>query len=124
MSFLALTETHLNENILNTEIAMQFFTLFTADRKDRSHGGIAIYLREELAANTETLVSLSNGTTELLAVYLRKAYVVLITLYQPPNTPEERFMVVTTLLQKLLHSLPTLYTEVIITGDFNLSCIS
>lgn len=103
---------------------MQIFTLFTAGRKGKSHGGIAIYLREDLAPNTETLVSLSNGTTELLAVYLRKAYVVLITQYQPPNTPEERFMVVTTLLQKLLHSLPTLYTEVIITGDFNLPCIS
>ncbi|KAK4322091.1 hypothetical protein Pmani_007146 [Petrolisthes manimaculis] len=37
---------------------------------NQSHGGEALYLREDLAVNAETLVTFSNGTTELLAVDL------------------------------------------------------
>ena len=44
---LALTETHLNNDILNAEISMQNYTIYTADRIARSHGGVALYINHD-----------------------------------------------------------------------------
>lgn len=122
--FVALTETHLNKNHLDAEIQMHNFTLFRADRKDRRHGGVALYLREDIAANAQTLISFSNGTTELLAVYLSKMDLAIIILYRPPNTTLDIFKEATTKIRSLLGNLPTNSTEVILTGDFNLPSIT
>ncbi|XP_076045873.1 uncharacterized protein LOC143028125 [Oratosquilla oratoria] len=122
--FIALTETHLNDAILDAEINIQNFTLFRADRVDRSHGGVALYLREDLAANTEVLTAFSNNTTELLAVHVKKLDLFIATLYRPPNTTEEMFKEVSGKLQSLLNHLPSPYTEVILAGDLNLPIIT
>ena len=71
LSFIALTETHLNNEVLDAEINMENYKLFRTDRENRTHGGVAIYLRQELAANASIITSFSNGTVELLALYIK-----------------------------------------------------
>ena len=89
--FLILAETHLNKDIVDAEINIKNFTLFRADRTGRSHGGVTVYLREYMAGNVEILLSFSNGTTEVLAVNLKKAKIILVILSRLPNAAEEKW---------------------------------
>ena len=123
-TFLALTETHLGDNILDAEINIANYTLYRTDRLERSHGGIAIYLREELAANTEILETFSNSTTEMLALYVKKMDLIIVVIYRPPNTTFRNFKEAAEKIQHLLQLLPTPLTEVILTGDFNFLTIT
>lgn len=84
--FLALTETHLNEDHLDAEITIDKYTAFRTDRVNRCHGAVINYIREAVAASREKLMSYSNGTTELLILYLKRQNLLLITVYRPPNT--------------------------------------
>jgi len=72
LAFLALTESHLSEEISDTEIQMQNYTVFRTDRRDRSHGGTITYARNDLAPNAETLLSHSNGEAEVLMLHIKK----------------------------------------------------
>ena len=45
---MALTETHLTPNIGDAEIHIPKYVVFRTDRKDRSHGGVAMYIREDV----------------------------------------------------------------------------
>ena len=59
---LCLTETHLKENIKDGEIKMQNYTIFRQDREAGTMmGGVMIYLRNDIAANT---VELAGGSLE------------------------------------------------------------
>ncbi|KAK8371789.1 hypothetical protein O3P69_015569 [Scylla paramamosain] len=89
--FLALTETHLTRDHLDAEIAIDGYTIFRADRINRSHGGVINYIRNDMAASAENMGTFSNGTTELLTIYLKKLDQLVITAYRPPNTSSEQF---------------------------------
>ena len=45
-----ITETHLNEAILDAEIQLSNYTIYREDRKGRSHGGVCTYVRNDLVA--------------------------------------------------------------------------
>ena len=47
--FICLTETHLTPSVLDAEVSISGYDLFRSDRKYRSHGGVAIYVRKDLA---------------------------------------------------------------------------
>ena len=76
--FLALTETHLNSDHLNIEVSIENYTVFRRDRINRSHGGVAIYIKEEVAVTTEEILCFSNGTTEVLGLFMQQQNLVLI----------------------------------------------
>ena len=122
--FLSLTETHLKQDHLDAEVKIENYTIFRADRKQRSHGGAAMYIREEEAATTELLANFSNGTTELLALLIKELDLVLVTMYRPPNTLTHQFQEMASKLVEILRNLPSLSTEVIITGDLNFPSLS
>ena len=47
--FIALTETHLKPDILDPEVKIEGWSLYRTDRgPGKSHGGVAIYLRNDL----------------------------------------------------------------------------
>ena len=87
--FLALTETHLNGDHLDAEIHIDKYTAFRTDRQSRSHGGVANYIRDDIATSVEILETFSNGTTELLIVCIKKLDLQVTTVYRPPNTTLE-----------------------------------
>ncbi|KAK3884437.1 hypothetical protein Pcinc_011274 [Petrolisthes cinctipes] len=63
---MALTETHLHPGIKDAEIKIPGITIIRRDREGRSHGGVAVYAREETAVDAEVLDTFSNGTTETI----------------------------------------------------------
>ena len=44
---LSLVETHLNSNIYNSELVKEGWSIFRADRCNRSGGGAAIYIKSD-----------------------------------------------------------------------------
>eukprot|EP00116_Pleurobrachia_bachei_P012963 sb/3473225/ len=57
--FLTITETHLNSTIFDVEVEMEGYSVFRADRVRRKHGGVAIYVRNDLAVSSRDTYSSS-----------------------------------------------------------------
>ena len=88
---LALTETHLSPSICDAEVHMEGFHIYRADREGgRAKGGVAIYLRNDLAADTEIIESGSDGYVEYLMIHIKKYDLVVIAMYNPPGAHQQR----------------------------------
>ena len=72
--------------LLEAEVCIEKYTMFRMDRQNRSHGGAANYVQDDLTASTELLDSFSNGTTELMTLYIKQLDLLITTVYRPPNT--------------------------------------
>ena len=75
--FIALTETWLRDH-LDAELKIQGYTCFRSDRvrprrhqRGRDSGGIAIYIRDDLASTAENILTYSNSVVEVLCVYIK-----------------------------------------------------
>ena len=75
--FMALTETWLREHN-NAELQVEGYTLFRQDRqrlnrrRGRDSGGVAVYLRNDMAADVEPVIGFSNGVDEILGLLDRE----------------------------------------------------
>ena len=73
--FMAMSETWLH-NHKDGEINVNGYTLFRSDRerekarRGRASGGVALYVRDDLAATMEPVLVFSNGVNEVLGVFL------------------------------------------------------
>ena len=129
--FVALTETWL-KNHKQAELNIDGYSLYRADRKGRAHtrgrysGGAAIYLRSDLAATTEKLLSFSNGFVETVAVHSEKDNLLICAIYRQPDdsTHNHRSGVteLTQALQEISNTIDSLQgiPNIILCGDFNL----
>ena len=55
--YIAVTESHLKAEIRSAEVSIDNYR---ADKKDRSHGGVGLYVRNNLAARAKVIMSESN----------------------------------------------------------------
>ena len=87
----ALTETHLTSNIADAEIHIPKYAVFRTDRRDRTHGGVAMYIREDVTPLV--LLSHSNAVCDTLIVHMKQLEMVICTTYRPPDAPhhEDKF---------------------------------
>ncbi len=69
--YAVITESHLNNNVLNAEIYISGYTPYRKDRFMRKQGGVIIYVKDHLANNTEVLYEYSNGTVECMAIHIK-----------------------------------------------------
>ena len=127
-----MTETWLRDH-LDAEINIPGYTIFRSDckrprkRRGRDTGGAAIYIREDIAASAETVLKFSNGTVEILCVYMKAEHLLLSAVYRqtddtvhgwPSKLPELSQGI--TRLRKCLNELPNPTPTILIGGDFNL----
>ena len=83
---LILTETHLSPSICDAEVHMEGFIIYRADREGaRAKGEVAIYLRNVLAADTETVECGSDGYVESLMIHIKDFDLLVIAMYNPPG---------------------------------------
>ena len=75
--FICLTETHLNPDILDVEIQIDGYNLFRSDRLNRSHGGVCIYVRKDLAVKSE--LKDSNSFCDSLILHIPQLNLVITT---------------------------------------------
>ena len=86
--FICLTETHLTPSILDAEVSITGYDLFRSDRMERSHGGVATYVRKDLAV--KTFVKDSNSYCDSLILHVPQINLFIINLYRP-NCPQILF---------------------------------
>ena len=131
MLFLILTETWLR-NHLDAEISVPNYSLFRADRtrpkkrRGRNSGGVAVYMRDDLAASSEVLLQHSDGVIELLCLNVKRLNLILCSIYRPPDDPSggnrstsRELHLALSKLADILDTLPTPTPDIIIAGDFN-----
>ena len=88
--FMALSATWLH-NHTDGEVHIEGYTLFRSDRvrkkakRGRCSGGVALYVRDDLAATMEPILKLSNGINEVLAVHSQKENVLIFVAYRQPD---------------------------------------
>ena len=124
--FIALTETHLKPEILDAEVKIEGWSLYRSDRgPGKSHGGVAIYLRNDLIGQ---LVAVhSNSQCDTLVVKVKTLNLLLMCVYRPPDSTVENFGESMKICQKSIDDVTekdTKVKDILILGDFNLPCIS
>lgn len=133
--FIALSETWLAEH-RDAELNIAGYSLFRCDRQ-RSHkkhfgrdgGGVAIYLRSDLAITAEEIVNMSVGVVEGLAIRIKAHNLVLAVIYRQPHSAAAHsthieFNKIVKALSEGLKGLPAPDPTIILCGDMNLPHIS
>ena len=117
--FAVITESHLNSNVLDAEIHIAGYTTFRKDRYIRKQGGVVIYVKDNLANNTDILYEYSNGVVECMAIHIKTINCVVIGLYRPPDCKSNFFKCVINDIDKKLCELPGKTPDIHLMGDFN-----
>ena len=86
---ICLCETHLSDNISDSEIVTEGWNIFRSDRKDRICGGVSIYINENIPISEK--FTFSNSMCETVGIFLPLSEIVIITTYRPPNCSHEKF---------------------------------
>ena len=115
---ISLTESHLDNCILDAEIKIDGFTIFRQDRESAPKGGIITYIRDSFASTARTVASGSTGQIEFLCIYIEDKKLLLITIYRPPTENQMHFSEVLKTIDDCINSLND-FPSIILTGDFN-----
>ena len=117
---LSLTESHINESILDAEIAINGYDIFKRNRQAGIRkGGIITYIRNDIAVSAKELASGSIGMIEYLCIYIKDINVLLVTVYRPPENNSQYFTQVLRNIDNCIKNLES-YPSIIFTGDMNL----
>ena len=115
---IALTETHLNEGILDCEVKIEGFNIFRADRLAAKQGGVIIYVKDNVK-DLEVILRESIGNIETLVLYTKELNLVIILVYRPQTAELMNFRTMLTKMENKLESLGCPTPSIILTGDFN-----
>ena len=124
-SMILITESWLTPDILDAEVSIQGYTLYRADREDRTHGGCAAWIRNDLT--TQLVLSQSNSYVETLILNIKTFDTMIILQYRPPDCPYEKFDEALKTCQNVIDETmneDSKIRNIIDFGDYNFPCIS
>ena len=66
------------------------YSLFCQDRqwknkKGRASGGVAFYIRNDIAVNTQAVLKYTDGVIDILGLYVKTKNLLIINLYRQPD---------------------------------------
>ena len=121
---------------LEAEVNVDNYEIFRADSKrarnkrGRFGGGVALYLRDDIAASTKQILDFSNNVVEILCVYSEKENICIATVYRQPDdsthgrtSTNNEFKAAINKLTEAINSIDGT-PDLIIGGDFNLPHIN
>ena len=131
--FAAVTETWLGEH-KDAEINIEGYTIFRQDRlrkktsnRGRNSGGVAFYLRNDIAGSSNLEIQYSDGVIEVLGIFVKSKNLLHINLYRQPDDPKgghrsgsPEFKKTLSILKETLEKFQSPTPDVILCGDFNL----
>ncbi|MEL7079429.1 MAG: reverse transcriptase family protein, partial [Cyanobacteria bacterium J06582_2] len=127
---MALTESHLNETCKEKEYHIPNYSHITNNRQNRSHGGVLIYLHNNLTF--KLLCNKSDDMCSFLAIFINELKLTLLLAYRPPpdysshnkyhgTNLENSFNKI--IIQNIANSIANLNNpstpDIILAGDFN-----
>ena len=130
---MSLTETWLNEH-RNAELSIEGYTIFRSDRdrtrkrgRGRGSGGVATYIRNDIASSFKTILQYSNGVNEILVTYSESEALLIVTIYRQPDdtihghpSTHKQFDEILQKLREVFDSIHGKQPVILMCGDFNL----
>ena len=121
LSIVSLTETRLDQRIPDNDIKMNSYKLpFRRDRPGENHGGICVYVKENLYAKRRNDLEPQDIECVWIEVSFNHRKLLIGTFYRPPNSPASALSSIETSIG-LAHD--TNIKAIFITGDFNLAIL-
>ena len=117
--YAVITESHLSEEIKDAEIHIAGYTPFRQDRQNRIQGGVIMYIKDDLAKNSEVIYKHCNRVVECMAMHIKQINCVIIGIYRPPDCKLESYKYVLDDLEKVLKEIPGPTPDIHFMGDFN-----
>ena len=77
--FLALTETHMDDDVLDAEVGIKDYDIYRQDRIGRKSGGVLIYIKKHY--NTKCVFTQSDSFCEQLVVEVKDIKLVIALIY-------------------------------------------
>lgn len=112
------TETWLSDSIPLTDLLFKHYRApFRQDRVDDAHGGVLVYVNEQLYATRRTDLEIPGIECIWLEIRQHNTRILLGTFYRPPNSP---IAVLASIENSIGLAFDTGITDVIVTGDMNL----
>ena len=108
-------ESHLASDIMDSELAIENYDIYRADRDQRKCGGILNYVHESM--NVSKLVSYSNKVCELLVIKAIDENCLVCAVYRPPKTAAADFIPIIDKLRSIIAMHEN--TDIVLAGDFN-----
>ena len=117
---ITLTETHLNEKILDSEVHMKNYLGFRADQTvGKKNAAVITYIKVTVAVDAEQLIAKSCSYVEYQLIHMQKRNVVIINVYRPPDCPTEIFIGPLNELRTKLIEIGNPMPNIVFTGDLN-----
>ena len=114
---ICVTETMLNDEILNAEISIANFNIFRSDRLRGHGGGSCIYVRNTFSA--EYVHDFIANDCMSIKLTLNSVDIVLICIYRSPSLSHENNICLINSIDQYISSIPV-NQNIIMVGDFNL----
>ena len=130
--FLGLTETWLSSNHNEAELEIDGYKIYRKDRnrekakQGRYSGGVAFYLRNDIAPLFKPLFEFSNGVNEALLLYSEDLNILLGIIYRQPTNPQhksdapELIELISSIVSKI-EDIKGCTPDMFICGDFNIA---
>ena len=113
--FLVVTESHLDDTILDAEVQIKNYDTIRSDRINRMQGGTILYLHQSITV--DEIQKFSDGYVEAVMVHLKKSKLIIASIYRAPNTPKTSFSeclkTVNTFIEKHKNC------DLLLMGDYN-----
>ncbi|MEW8548517.1 MAG: reverse transcriptase family protein [Candidatus Thiodiazotropha sp.] len=116
------TETWLNDSILSEDLLLHDFrSPFRRDRIGDSHGGIIVYVKNDIPCKRRQDLELLNIECVWLELNIKNRKLLVGTFYRPPSSSPQ---VLIDIENSIGLAVDTGITDIVITGDFNLNMIN
>lgn len=113
---ICLTETWLDARTQTEDIEFNGFKTFRRDRIADSHGGLCVYVKDNLHSKRRNDLELQNIECIWVEVLVQQHKILIGTFYRPPNSTNE---VLSTIENSIGLAVDTNIQNILITGDFN-----
>ena len=118
--FFSIGESHLKEYIMDAEVNIPNYNILRADRPtSKRKGGVAIYSHHSFSL--EETQTFSNSYCELAMAYNKMNNLIIVAVYRPPDTPNEKFRECLDKIKLYKEKYET--SVILILGDVNLKYI-
>ena len=118
----SLSETWLNDSISTEDLLFNDFKApFRRDRVGDSHGGIIVYVKNDIPCKRRQNLELLNIECIWLELNIKNRKLLVGTVYRPPSSSPQ---VLTDIKSSIGLAVDTGITDIVITGDFNLNMIN
>ena len=117
---ISITETWLDQRTSDLDLNIKGFNLFRRDRPGDNHGGICVYVRDNIYSCRRNAIELPNIECVWVEVIVQGRKQLIGTFYRPPNSSNA---VMTSIEDSIGQAFDTNIQNILITGDFNLDIL-